>query len=203
MLLTKSDRMKVAVYARVSTKDQELDHQMEACRRFCEYRHFEISREYSDVGSGTNFGRPAFQELLRDLRAGIYDGVVVFKLDRLGRRARDLSLTVDELERRGIKVMSITEAFDTTTPTGKAMREMFFILAQLERDNISESTRDRLAAMRAAGIRLGRKPYSRKKRAQVLKLRDKNYSIRRIAAETRLAIGTVYNILEEPNNETN
>ncbi len=193
--------MKIAVYARVSTKEQELDQQLLACRNFCAYRHFDIIREYTDIGSGVNFGRPAFQELLQDLRAGKYDGVVVFKLDRLGRRARDLSLTIDELERRGIKIMSITEAFDTTTPVGKAMREIFFILAQLERDNISEATRDRLASMKAAGKQLGRKPYSRKRRQQVIKLRQKGISIRQIARETKLAIGTVYNILEEADGE--
>jgi len=190
--------MKVAVYARVSTKDQELAHQLDACRRFCEYRKFEISREYSDVGSGTNFSRPHFQELLRDLRAGLYDGVVVFKLDRLGRRARDLSLTVDELERRGIQVLSITEAFDSSTAIGRAMREIIFILAQLERDNISEATRERLAAMRAAGKRLGRTPAPRKKRRLVWKLKELGYSIRGIAAEVHLSTGTVHNILKEP-----
>jgi DNA invertase Pin-like site-specific DNA recombinase len=63
-----------------------------------------------------------------------YDGVVVFRLDRLGRNSRELALLIDELKNKGIKVLSVNESFDTSRAMGRAMRELIFVFAQLERE---------------------------------------------------------------------
>ena len=114
--------MKVAVYARVSTEDQELQQQITSCRRFCEYKGYEVARVFSEKVSGAKAKRPQYLELVKQLRQMQYGGVVVFRLDRLGRNSRELALLIDELENKGIKVLSVNESFDTSTAMGRATR---------------------------------------------------------------------------------
>ena len=101
--------MRVAIYCRVSTNNQELTQQEAACRRFCDYRVYKVAEVYQEIVSGAKAKRPDYQRLLDDLRNLKYDGVVVFRLDRLGRNARELALLVDELENKGVKVLSVHE----------------------------------------------------------------------------------------------
>ena len=76
---------------------------------------------------------------------------MVFRLDRLGRNSRALALLIDELENKGIKVLSVNESFDTSTAMERAMRELIYVFAQLEREQISEATTQRSAAVKLAG----------------------------------------------------
>ena len=189
-----TDKPRVVIYTRVSTTEQELQHQIDACRRLCEYKQFEVARVYSEKISSTKV-RPVYLELLKDLRAGLYDGVVVFRLDRLGRTSRELSLTVEELETRGIKVLSVNESFDTSTAMGHAMREIIFIFAELERQQIGEATSQRLAALKAAGKKLGQKPLSKFQVKKVRELAAQGFSCRKIAQQMRISHTTAYNIV--------
>jgi site-specific DNA recombinase len=186
--------MRVAIYARVSTTEQELEHQIEACRRLCEYKKFDVVEVYSEKISSTKI-RPVYLKLVKDLRDGLYDGVVVFRLDRLGRTARELSLLVEELENRGVKVLSVNENFDTSTAMGRAMREIIMIFAQLEREQISEATTQRLTALRAAGKRLGQIPLSEFQVNKVLELATQGFSCRKIAQQMQLSKSVAYNIV--------
>jgi site-specific DNA recombinase len=188
--------LKVAVYARVSTTQQELEAQIAACKRFCDYKQHEIVEVYAEKISSVK-SRPEFERLSKDLRVGIYDAVVSFRLDRLGRRARDLSLFIDEIENKGIKVLSVTENFDTSTAIGRAMREIIFIMAQLERENISEATKYRLAAIKASGKRLGQKPSSDFQVQKVKELASSGLSCRKIAKQMNISHVTVYNIVNQ------
>ena len=130
--------------------------QIDACIRYCKYKEFDIGNIYQETVSGAKVKRPEYAAMLRAVRSSDYGGIVVFRLDRLGRNARELSLVIEELEGRNIKILSVTENFDTSTAFGRAMREMAFIFAQLERENISEATKARLDAIRASGRTLGR-----------------------------------------------
>jgi len=85
------------------------------------------------------------------------DTLTVWKLDRLGRSLRDLISLLDELQVRGVAFRSLTEAIDTTTPTGRAMWQMVGILAELERSLIQERTQAGRAAAMARGVKMGRK----------------------------------------------
>jgi DNA invertase Pin-like site-specific DNA recombinase len=96
------------------------------------------------------------QRCLKELKAG--DVLVVWKLDRLGRSLRDLIALLDDLKARGVAFRSLTEAIDTTTPTGRAMWQMVGILAELERSLLQERTQAGRAAAQARGVRMGRKP---------------------------------------------
>ena len=99
-------------YARVSTKDQELDLQINALN------HIGCEKIYQDQASGSNTAsREGLQSALSDLRVG--DSFVVWKLDRLGRNVKDLITMVGQLEQRGIHFKSLTDNIDTSTPSGR------------------------------------------------------------------------------------
>ncbi len=149
--------MKVAIYCRVSTDEQELKQQVNACIKFCEFKGFEIGKRYTDIGSGKDyFKREAFKEMLEALRRYEYEGIVVFRFDRLGRNMIQAVEFFEEMENKGIKIFSLNENIDTTTAMGRAIRDFIIRLAQLERENISEMTKQRLKAMKEDGIKLGR-----------------------------------------------
>jgi DNA invertase Pin-like site-specific DNA recombinase len=154
--------MKVAIYCRVSTETQELEQQIEACRKFCEYKQFDYEL-FSEVGSGKTFKRVRFLEMLERLRKLEFGGVVVFRFDRLGRNAREVVTLFEEFENKGIQVFSLNENIDTSTPSGKAVRDIIVRLSQLERENISEATKQRLQALRNLGKTLGRPKGSKDK----------------------------------------
>lgn len=133
----------VALYCRVSTDEQaqrgySIDNQRDRLVAYCHSQGWDHYELYIDDGyTGTNLNRPALQRLLSDVRRGQAKIVVVYKLDRLSRRQRDvLHLLEDEFEARDVAFKSATEPFDTSTPLGKAMLGILAVFAQLERDTI-------------------------------------------------------------------
>lgn len=154
--------MNVAIYCRVSTDEQELSQQIEACKKFCEYKQFQYEI-FKDIGSGKNFKRINFLLMLDRLRKREFEGVVVFRFDRIGRNAREVVTLFEEFENKGIQVFSLNENIDTSSPIGKAIRDIIIRLAQLERENISEATKQRLQALKNMGKRLGRPTGSKDK----------------------------------------
>src|SRR6202049_56989 len=137
-------------YARVSTDDQTPALQLAALKKAG------CKTIFKDDGiSGATPKRPALLRCLKKLEHG--DTLIVWKLDRLGRSLRDLITMLDDLKDRGVKFHSLTEAIDTTTPTGRAMWQMIGILAELERSLISERTRAGVKAAQRRGVKFGRK----------------------------------------------
>jgi DNA invertase Pin-like site-specific DNA recombinase len=144
-----------AIYCRVSTDQQELEQQVESCKKFCDYKGFDY-KLFSDIGSGKTMQRPQFLDMLNRIRAREFDGVIVFRFDRLGRNAREVVTLFEEFETKGIQIFSLNENIDTTNPAGRAVRDIIVRLAQLERENISEATKQRLQALKNLGKTLGR-----------------------------------------------
>lgn len=188
--------MKVAIYCRVSTKGQTLEQQIAACQRFCEYKELEVGKIYSEKMSSTK-KRPEYLQLIEDLRNYLYDGVVVFRLDRLGRNARELVMIIEELEGKGTKVLSVHDNFDTKTAMGRFMFNLICNMAQLEREQIGEATSQRLQAIKATGKKLGRKPASDYQVKKVRELSEQGLSLRKIAAQTQLSHVTVSDIVKK------
>lgn len=139
-------------YARVSTPDQSLDHQLDALRRY----GVDQKCLYVDVASGARAQRPQLDALTRALRPA--DTLVVTRLDRLGRSLVHLVNFAELLRERGVNLVATEQAIDTTTPEGRVMFGVFGILAEVQRDLIVANTRDGLAAARARGRVGGRKP---------------------------------------------
>lgn len=152
-----------AIYCRVSTEGQELEQQIESCKNFCKYKGFDY-KVFSDVGSGKNLQRKSFMNMLERIRKREFDGVVVFRFDRLGRNAREVVTLFEEFENKGVEVFSLNENIDTSSPVGRAVRDIIIRLAQLERENISEATKQRLQALKNLGKTLGRPVGSKDKK---------------------------------------
>ena len=159
--------MKVAIYARVSTDNQDLEQQIESCKRFCVYKQYSYEI-FSDIITGKHMNRPSFLVMLDRIRRFEFDGLILFRFDRLGRNAREVVTLLEEFENKGIKVISINENIDTSNPVGKAVRDIIIRLAQLERENISLATKQRLQAIKDAGKSWGR-PLGSKDKKQRLK----------------------------------
>lgn len=148
--------MKAAIYARVSTLDQEPENQLQELRRYVQARGWK-GQEYIDRGiSGAKDRRPALDELVRDAMHRKIDVLICWRLDRLGRNLRHLVTLLEELQSIGVSFVSLGEGIDCTTPAGKLQLHILAALAEFERARIAERVKAGLARARARGRRLGR-----------------------------------------------
>ena len=130
-------------YARVSTTDQDLSLQLDALAKAgCE-------RLFTDKASGAKVDRPGLAEALHFARAG--DALVIWKLDRLGRSIRGLIELAAGLSSRNVDFRSLTDGFDTATPSGRLLFHILASVAEMERELVRERTIAGLAAARAKG----------------------------------------------------
>jgi DNA invertase Pin-like site-specific DNA recombinase len=149
--------MRAAVYARVSTLDQEPENQLAELRRYTAARQWTAS-EYVDRGvSGAKDSRPALDTLLRDAKRRRFDVLVVWRLDRLGRNLKHLITLLDELSAIGIGFVSLGEGIDATTPAGRLQMQILGAMAEFERARIAERVRAGMARARANGKHVGRR----------------------------------------------
>ncbi|MBF0570835.1 MAG: recombinase family protein [Candidatus Omnitrophica bacterium] len=142
------NRMKVAIYIRVSTDEQahegySLEVQEEFLRKYAQNNGWKLycpknDEIYRDDESGYSLNRPALRQLLTDASQKKFDIVLVYKVDRCSRRLQDLLNLVDELESYGIALKSATEPYDTTTSAGKLMFQQLGSFAEFERNRIIE-----------------------------------------------------------------
>jgi DNA invertase Pin-like site-specific DNA recombinase len=148
--------MNAAIYARVSTFDQEPENQLAEVRRYVEARGW-TAVEYVDRGiSGAKDRRPALDTLVRDAKRRRFDVVVCWRLDRLGRNLRHLIVLLEELQSLGIAFVSLAEGIDATTPAGKLQMHILGAIAEFERARIAERVKAGLQRARRQGTRLGR-----------------------------------------------
>lgn len=176
-------------YARVSTKDQNLDGQRDALSAAG------AERIFADTITGTARTRPELDRMMRELRDG--DVVVVVKYDRLARSLKDLLQIVDLIQARGAGFRSIGEDIDTTTPAGRLVFHVFASIAQFERERIVERTKEGLAAARRRGRIGGRPPaLSTAQKAEVRRMRDKEHRpIPEIAALFKVSEKTIRRVV--------
>lgn len=138
-------------YARVSTTEQNMDLQITALNAAG------CAKILTDEGySGADFTRPGLTKMLRTLRRG--DTLTVWRLDRLGRSLFELLKLVRDLNERGVEFRSLSESLDTSTSAGRLLLHVLASMAEFERSLISERTRAGMAAARARGSRIGRRP---------------------------------------------
>jgi DNA invertase Pin-like site-specific DNA recombinase len=148
--------MRAAIYARVSTVDQEPENQLQELRRYVQARVW-TAAEYVDRGvSGAKDRRPALDELVTDARRRRFDVLVCWRLDRLGRNLKHLITLLDELQALGVAFVSLAEGIDATTPAGKLQMHILGAIAEFERERIRERVLAGLQRAKAQGRRLGR-----------------------------------------------
>src|SRR3989441_4723739 len=148
--------LRVGLYARVSTQDQQtIPLQTRAMREYATRRGWRIALQVKEIGSSA-VQRERREQLLEAARRREIDLVLVWRLDRWGRSVTDLLATMQELEHLSVGFVSLTEALDLTTPAGRAMAGLLAIFAEFEREILRERTRAGLAQARLDGKRLGR-----------------------------------------------
>ena len=145
-----SDRIRAALYARVSTEEQadqgySLAAQLQMLRDFCEVFEMDIAGEYVDDGySGTNTRRPAYRRMFSPDERQRWDALVVIKMDRIHRNSKNFMLMIEDLSKNGQSFFSTTERIDTTTAVGRFAMDVIQRIAQLESEQIGERTKFRM-----------------------------------------------------------
>lgn len=177
-------------YARVSTKDQDLQMQRDALTAAGCVEIFE------EKVSGRKLDRPALAEMLKMLREG--DRVVVYKLDRISRSTKHLIELAERFDETGVEFVSLHDNIDTSTPMGKFFFRMMASIAELERDITSERTKSGLASARARGRKGGRPKIDQKKINTAFKMYDsKQYSVAEITKAVGITAPTLYRYLKK------
>lgn len=181
-------------YARVSTADQNPDHQIDALTR----AGVDPADIYLDRASGAKASRPELDKALASAnRRG--DQLVITRLDRLGRSVLHLVTLGAALQDRGVGLRVLEQSIDTTTAEGRAMFGMLSVLAELQRELIIANTRDGLNAARARGRKGGRKPKLTAEQARhAQELYDAgNYTVQQIADLLKTPRSTIYGHLNK------
>src|SRR4051794_39063291 len=167
--MTESDlEVRAASYARVSTAQQargeSLDAHISKASKHIEYHEWTLTKVYKDAGrSGRKIERPGLTAMLADAKAGEFDKVVVSRLDRLGRNARDLLNVSQQLRDYGVDLVSVRENIDTSTALGRVMFTILAALAELESDQIAERQADYRQRQIDANLTTGgKRPYGYK-----------------------------------------
>ena len=162
-------KIRCAIYTRKSTEEgleqefNSLQAQREACEAYIKSQKHEqwqlLPTEYDDGGySGGNMERPALKRLLLDIKSGLVDIIVVYKIDRLTRSLMDFSKIVEVLDKHNASFVSITQHFNTTTSMGRLTLNMLLSFAQFEREVTGERIRDKISASKKKGMWMGGKP---------------------------------------------
>jgi len=150
---------RAALYARVSTGDQNCDTQLLDLRQLAEQRGLTIIEEFIDHGiSGARAKRPGLDRLLADARRGKVDVLLVWSFDRIARSVRHLIEVLDELGKLNIEFISFQEAIDTAGPLGRALLVIIGAIGKLERNLIIERVRAGMRRARLEGRHIGRRP---------------------------------------------
>jgi putative DNA-invertase from lambdoid prophage Rac len=190
---------RVGLYARVSTHDQQtLPLQLSAMRAHAEHRGWAVVLEVEDVGSGVR-ERPRREDLLRAARRRDLDLILVWRLDRWGRSLVDLVGTLQELTALRVGFVSLSEALDLTTPSGRALAGMLAVFAEFERDILRDRVKAGIAQARKEGRPHGRPPTVTKHSAEVRRLFQEGVSKREIARRIGISRASVRHLLEGDN----
>lgn len=194
----------IAVYARVSSTTQDTKSQDRELQRWAGTQDDEV-KWYRDKATGTKMDRPGMTALLTDIRAGVITQVVVWRLDRLGRTAKGLlQFFEEELAPRKVGFVSLRDAVDLSTPSGRLMLTILAAVAQFETEVRSERQRAGIEAARAkndgrchwGGRRKGtRVKVSAEKEAAVKAMYEADKPIAEIARVVGLGRQSVYRVL--------
>ncbi len=191
--------MRCAVYARVSTADQNCEMQIRELREYTTRRGWSIVQEYVDTGwSGTKANRPELDKLMRDAGEHRFDCVLVWKLDRFGRSVLNLSEQLGKLTSYSIRFIATTQGIDTdqANPTSRLLLHILAAVAEFEREMIRERVKAGMNTAKHKGVQCGR-PKVIFDRDKALALRKKGTSVRAIASKLGIGVGTVARLLAD------
>jgi len=192
---------KAALYARVSTKKQDLKPQIEILEKYCKEKNFDykIFSDFAKSGA-TTFSRPSFKKLMKNLEE--FDVVIVTKLDRFGRSVLDLVNNIKMLEAKGVKFISIGDSIDTSSPQGRLHFHIMCAFAEFERSIINERMREGRKRAEKYGSKSGKPCHRPKKdlnleKEKIKELVEKGVSESFLAKLCGVSRGTMHSRLVE------
>lgn len=186
----KSGQFRVAIYARVSTHDQNCDRQESDLKNYADRCAYNVVRVYKEIGSGAKNDRQERQKVIDLARSRSIDAVLVTELSRWGRSTSDLIRTLEELASYGVSLIAQTGMqFDLSTPHGKLIAQILSSMAEFERELIRERVRSGLAHARSKGKVFGRPTGGKIADScdRINQLRSQKMSVRSIAREVGLS----------------
>jgi putative DNA-invertase from lambdoid prophage Rac len=193
--LARGENARIAIYARVSTHDQQtLPMQLAATRAYAKRKDWRITLKAEEVASGAKI-RPRREELLRAARRKEIDTIVVWRLDRWGRSLVDLVTTLQELVALKVGFVSLSEALDLTTPSGRAFAGMLAVFAEFERDILRDRVKAGIAQARKDGRPHGRPVTVGRKAQEIKKLTKRGLSKSAIARKLNIGRTSVRRLL--------
>ncbi len=191
--------VRVAIYARVSTDGQTVEHQLRDLREVSERHGWQVVATFVDNGISGSKGRderPGYDDLLTAVARREVDMVAAWSVDRLGRSLQHLVNFLEELKAKDVDLYLHKQGLDTSTPAGRALYQMLGVFSEFERTMIQERVRAGLATAKANGKRLGRPPISSAKEKRIRAARTEGKGIRRIAAEIGVGVGTAKRVVD-------
>jgi DNA invertase Pin-like site-specific DNA recombinase len=200
--MTHPSKLRTAIYARVSTLDQDPAMQLRELRAYAQHRGLPIAAEFIDQVSGATRERPQLDRLWQAVRARKVDTILVWKFDRFARSTKQLIDALEEFRHVGVDFISITEQIDTSSPMGKAMFTVISAIAEFERSLISERVRAGIAKARATGKRHGRPKVDARIIQEIRRLRREGQSLHYIARTLNVSHQTVANYAPPPHQRT-
>ena len=190
--------IRAAIYARVSTKEQDHTMQLTDLRKFVEARGWSVAGEYVDRGfSGAKDRRPALDKLMADARKRKLDVVVCWRFDRMARSTRHLVGLLEEFMALGVDFVSHQEAVDTSTPAGKVLFTVIAAFAEFERSILIERVNAGIARAKAEGVRFGRPKVEKVPLQRVMEEYARLRNTREVALVLNLSSSTVQRRLRE------
>lgn len=202
--------LRVAAYARTSLLlRQDPENQLVHIRQYVESRKSaQLTNEYIDQITGTSDKRPALDKLLNDIKRRKVDVVVIAALDRLGRNAAHLLKLAEVFKEYDVGLVSLREAIDLNTPSGKAFFTILAAISELDRNQIAERIRCALAAKKVIAERTGNgwkcgRPtkLSVELAAEIIRLRNEGQSLRQIARKLSVSKTTVLRVVQNHSQE--
>lgn len=189
---------RAGLYARVSTHDQQtLPMQLGAMRQYARKRGWAVAIEVQEVASGAK-DRPERRRIIDAAKRREVDAIVVWRLDRWGRSVADLVTTLHDLTAVDVGFVSLNEALDLTTPSGRALAGMLAVFAEFERDILRERVRAGIAQARKEGKPHGRPETAAKLVGRMRELRKEGISNRKIAERLGVSRTSVIRLLRRP-----
>jgi len=189
--------MRVVKYQRVSTTKQDYENQTNSLDKQIELLGWDCVGEYKEVVSGVKDSRPQLQKMIEDARLRKFDRVIVFALDRLGRKIVQVVNTIHSLEECGVHLFIVKESVDTSNSQGKIFANFISIFSQLERDMMISRQKEAIDRIRSKGGKWGKgKLISQEQRDRIVALRTQGLSFRGICKEVDVSLGSVQHTLK-------
>ena len=193
---------RVAIYARVSTNDQNCERQLVELREVAKNHNWEIVQEYVDTGvSGAKTSRPQLNAMMKDAFSRKFEMVMTLELSRMGRNTKHLLEMVERLKEKSINLYIHNQQIDTSTATGSLFFTVASAFTQFERDIIAERVKSGVANYRKKNPNKtwgGRKSnLTPKIAAEILKLKKEGVGIRKLSKQFSVSTNTIYKVINE------